>query len=164
VGSEFLLACDMRFASKENTLLAQIEVGSGLFPGGGGTERLPQLVGRGRALEIILGSEDFDGETAERYGWVNRALPDDELDAFVDKLARRIATFDRNPIAAAKGLVNEVSLPAADQFVKSLNLFRNALTWPETHQRLKVSFEKGLNKPTDFEYNFGAHLHNLLDK
>src|SRR6266566_8922754 len=101
VGSEFVLACDMRFASREKAVLAQVEVGSGVHPGGGGTERLPALVGRGRALEIIIGSDDFDGETAERYGYVNRALQDSALDGFVDKFARRIATFDRRPIEAA---------------------------------------------------------------
>src|SRR6201985_1013465 len=85
--SEFTLACDMRFASCENTRLGQPEVGVGLHPGGGGAERLPHLVGRGRALEIVLGANDFDGDTAERYGYVNRALPDAELDAFVDGLA-----------------------------------------------------------------------------
>src|SRR6267143_4088454 len=95
VGTEFVLACDMRFASRENTALAQVEVGAGVHPGGGGTERLPLLVGRGRALEIVLGGNDFDGETAERYGYVNRALPNSELDGFVDTLARRIASFDR---------------------------------------------------------------------
>src|ERR1700740_1241270 len=99
VSSEFVLACDMRFASRERTRLGQPEVGVGLHPGGGGTERLPPLVGRGRALEIILGADDFDGETAERYGYVNRALPDGELDGFVDALARRIASFERGPIA-----------------------------------------------------------------
>src|SRR6478609_5215417 len=109
VSSEFVLACDMRFASRENTLLGQPEVGVGVHPGGGGTERLPPLVGRGRALEIILGANDFTGEAAERYGYVNRALPDAELDGFVDVLARRIASFDRRPIAAAKNLVNQVS-------------------------------------------------------
>src|ERR1700747_782055 len=108
VSSEFCLACDMRFASRENTALAQVEVGSRGHPGGGGTERLPALVGRGRALEIVLSSNDFDGETAERYGYVNRALPDDELDGFVDALARRIASFDRRAIGAAKNLVNHV--------------------------------------------------------
>src|SRR5246127_2659163 len=108
--SEFVLACDMRFASRENTRLGQPEVGVGLHPGGGGAERLPHLVGRGRALEIILGAGDFDGETAERYGYVNRALPDAELDAFVDALARRISSFDKRSIAAAKNLVNQVSL------------------------------------------------------
>ena len=99
VSSEFVLACDMRFASRENTRLAQPEVGVGVNPGGGGTERLPHLVGRGRALEIVLGANDFDGDTAERYGYVNRALPDAELDGFVDALARRIASFDRRALA-----------------------------------------------------------------
>jgi len=97
VSSEFVLACDMRFASRENTRLGQPEVGVGLHPGGGGTERLPHLVGRGRALEIVLGANDFDGDTAERYGYVNRALSDAKLDGFVDALARRIASFDRRP-------------------------------------------------------------------
>ena len=115
--SEFILACDMRFASRENTRLGQPEVGVGVHPGGGGTERLPHLVGRGRALEIILGANDFDGDTAERYGYVNRALPDSELDAFVDALAFRIASFDRRAIAAAKSLVNQVSLPSADRLL-----------------------------------------------
>src|ERR1700751_6095817 len=136
--SEFVLACDMRFASRENTLLGQPEVGVGLNPGGGGTERLPLLVGRGRALEIILSANDFDGDTAERYGYVNRALPDTELDRFVDDLARRIASFDRRPIAAAKRLINEVSLPSADQLLDALNAFQTALTWPETQQRIQA--------------------------
>src|SRR6201998_1997732 len=131
VSSEFVLACDMRFASRENTLLGQPEVGVGLHPGGGGTERLPRLVGRGRALEIILGANDFDGETAERYGYVNRAFPDAELDGFVDALARRIASFDRRAIAAAKHLVDQVSLPTADRLLDALNSFEIALTWPE---------------------------------
>ena len=105
VSSEFVLACDMRFASRENTRLGQPEVGVGVHPGGGGTERLPRLVGRGRALEIVLGANDFDGDTAERYGYVNRALPDPDLDGFVDVLARRIASFDRSAISAAKNLI-----------------------------------------------------------
>src|ERR1700731_2545278 len=100
--SEFVLACDMRFASRENTLLGQPEVGVGVHPGGGGAERLPHLVGRGRALEIVLGANDFDGDIAERYGYVNRSLPDAELDGFVDALARRIASFDRGPLLAGK--------------------------------------------------------------
>src|SRR5580700_613907 len=105
--SEFVLACDMRFASRERALLGQPEVGVGLHPGGGGTERLPPLVGRGRALEIILGANDLDGDSAERYGYVNRSLPDSELDHYVDDLARRIASFDRRAITAAKNLVNQ---------------------------------------------------------
>src|SRR6201998_4270624 len=121
--SEFVLVCDMRFASRENTLLGQPEVGVGLHPGGGGAERLPLLVGRGRALEIILGADDFDGGTADRYGYVTRPLPDAELDGFVDALARRIASFDRRPIAAAKSLINQVSLPSADRLLDALNSF-----------------------------------------
>ena len=113
VSSEFVLACDMRFASRENLKLGHPELGVGLHPGGGGTERLPHLVGRGRALEIVLSANDFDGDTAERYGYVNRSLPDAELDGFVDALARRIGSFDRPALAAAKHLVNEVSLPSA---------------------------------------------------
>src|SRR6266446_4902662 len=107
--SEFVLACDMRFASRENMRLGQPEVAVGLHPGGGGAERLPHLVGRGRALEIVLGGNDFDGDTAERYGYINRALADAELDGFVDALARRIASFDRRAIAAAKNLINQDS-------------------------------------------------------
>src|SRR6201984_1386252 len=141
--SEFVLACDMRFASRENTRLGQPEVGVGVHPGGGGAERLPLLVGRGRALEIILGANDFDGETAERYGYVNRALPDTELDGFVDALARRIASFDRRAIAAAKTLVNHVSLPSADRLLDSLTSFTTALTWPEAHQRFAQVFTRG---------------------
>jgi enoyl-CoA hydratase/carnithine racemase len=163
VGSEFLLACDMRFASRENTALAQVEVGAGVHPGGGGTERLPPLVGRGRALEIVLGSNDFDGETAERYGYVNRALPDSELDGFVDAFARRIATFDRRPIAAAKNLINHVSLPSADRLLDGLTSFATALTWPEAQQRFQALFKRGLNEPGDMENRFAELLATLMD-
>src|SRR6201984_3447235 len=131
VSSEFVLACDMRFASRENTRLGQPEVGVGVHPGGGGAERLPHLVGRGRALEIVLGANDFDGNIAERYGYVNRALPDAELDGFVDALARRIASFDRRAIDAAKNLVNQVSLPATDRLLAAITSFETALTLPE---------------------------------
>jgi enoyl-CoA hydratase/carnithine racemase len=164
VGSEFVLACDMRFASRENAVLAQVEVGSGVHPGGGGTERLPQLVGRGRALEIVLGANDFDGETAERYGYVNRALPDDQLDTFVDGLARRIASFDRRPIAAAKNLINQISLPAIDRLLDALNSFTTALTWPEAQLRFQALRERGLNQPGEMENRFGELLGTLLDR
>src|SRR3989442_14147097 len=162
VGSEFVLACDMRFASRENSVLAQVEVGSGVHPGGGGTERLPPLVGRGRALEIILGANDFDGATAERYGYVNRTLPDTELDGFVDVLALRIASFDRRPIAAAKSLVNQVSLPSADRLLDGLNSFQTALTWPETQQRIEALLRRGLQQEGDFEKRWPAVLGTLL--
>src|ERR1700756_192664 len=151
VSSEFVLACDMRFASRENTRLGHPELGVGLHPGGGGTERLPHLVGRGRALEVVLSANDFDGDTAERYGYVNRALPDAELNGFVDALARRIAGFDRNPIAAAKHLINQVSLPSADHLLNGLNSFLTALTWSETLQRIQTLLKQGLQQDPDFE-------------
>ena len=162
VSSEFVLACDMRFASLENTSLGQPEVGVGLHPGGGGAERLPQLVGRGRALEIILGAHDFDGKTAERYGYINRALPDSELDGFVDSLARRIATFDRRAIAAAKNLVNQVSLPSADRLLDSLASFQTALTWAEAQQRVEALLKRGLQQDSEFERRWPDALGTLL--
>jgi len=164
VSSEFVLACDMRFASRENTRLGQPEVGVGVHPGGGGAERLPHLVGRGRALEIILSGNDFDGDTAERYGYVNRALPDSELDGFVDALARRIASFDRRALEAAKNLVNQVSLPSADRLLDALTSFETALTWPETRQRVEALFKRGLQRNSDFEKRWTEVLGTLLEK
>ena len=164
VSSEFVLACDMRFASRENTRLGQPEVGVGVHPGGGGAERLPHLVGRGRALEIILSGNDFDGDTAERYGYVNRALPDSELDGFVDALARRIASFDRRALKAAKNLVNQVSLPSADRLLDALTSFETALTWPETQQRVEALFKRGLQRNSDFEKRWTEVLGTLLEE
>jgi len=162
VSSEFVLACDMRFASRENTRLGQPEVGVGLHPGGGGAERLPHLVGRGRALEIVLGANDFDGDTAERYGYVNHSLPDTELDGFVDALARRIASFDRRAIAAAKNLVNQVSLPSADRLLDAFTSFGAALTWPEAQQRIQAVVERGLQRDANFEKTWPEVLGNLV--
>jgi enoyl-CoA hydratase/carnithine racemase len=162
--SEFVLACDMRFASRENTRLGQPEVGVGVNPGGGGTERLPLLVGRGRALEIVLGANDFDGDTAERYGYVNRALPDAELDGFVEALARRIASFDRGPIVATKKLINQVSLPSADHLLDGLNSFLTALMWPETQQRIQALLRRGLQWDGDFEKRWPEVLGCLLER
>jgi len=161
--SEFVLACDMRFASRENTRLGQPEVGVGVHPGGGGAERLPHLVGRGRALEIILGANDFDGDMAERYGYVNRALPDAELDAFVDALARRIAYFDRRAIASAKNLVNQVSLPPADRLLDAITSFETALTWPETQRRVEAVLKLGLQRDADYEKTWPEKLGALLE-
>src|SRR5882757_2412219 len=161
--SEFVLACDMRFASRENTRLGQPEVGVGVHPGGGGAERLPLLVARGRALEIVLGANDFVGDTAERYGYVNRALPDAELDGFVDVLARRIASFDRRAIAAAKNLINQVSLPSADRLLAAITSFQTALTWPEAQQRIEALLKRGLQRESDFENRWPALLGTLLD-
>src|SRR6201981_3057717 len=163
VSSEFVLACDMRFASRENTRLGHPELGVGLHPGGGGTERLPDLVGRGRALEIVLSASDFDGDTAERYGYVNRALPDVGLDGFGDALSRWIASFDRRALAAAKNLVNQVSLPSADRVLDGIASFGTALTWPETQQRIRALLERGLQRDVDFEKRWPEALGTLLE-
>src|SRR5271156_5046403 len=112
VGSELALASDMRFASREKAVLSQWEVGAALVPGGGPMARLPRLMGRGRALEVLLGADDIRGDVAELYGYINRALPDGELDGFVDALAERIASFDKHAIADTKRLVNIASLPS----------------------------------------------------
>src|SRR5712675_1088209 len=158
VSSEFVLACDMRFASRENTRLGHPEVGVGVHPGGGGTERLPHLVGRGRALEIVLSANDFDGDTAERYGYVNRSLPDADLDGFVDALARRIASFDRRALAAAKHLVNEVSLPPSDRLLAAFTSFGTALGWPAAQNRIRAVLERGLQRDADFEKDWPETL------
>jgi enoyl-CoA hydratase/carnithine racemase len=158
LGSEFILACDMRFASRERAVLGQPEVGAGVIPGGGGTEWLPRLVGRGRALEIILGADDFDAEIAERYGYVNRAVPDADLDAFVDNLARRIASFGRRPLAMAKSLVNRGSIPPDEELVEGGTAFNTTLTWPETRERVGDLLGRGLNRPGDVELDLGRHV------
>jgi enoyl-CoA hydratase/carnithine racemase len=123
VGQEFALACDLRFASLEHTAIDQPEVASQFVPGGGAISRLPALVGRGRALELILGSVPIDGATAERYGVVNRALPDAELDAYVEELAGRLAGFDRRTLAEAKALVDRTTLPAQAELVEAYEAF-----------------------------------------
>src|SRR5260221_2484217 len=163
VSSEFVLACDMRFASRENTKLGQPELGVGLHPGGGGTERLPHLVGRGRALEIVLSANDFDGDTAERYGYVNRSFPDAELDSFVHALARRIGSFDRLALVAAKNLVNQVSLPPSDRLLDAFTSFGTALGWPEAQNRVRTVLERGLQRAAAFEKNWPEILSSLVE-
>ncbi len=152
VSSEFVLACDMRFASRENTRLGHPELGVGLHPGGGGTERLPHLVGRDRALEIVLSANDFDGDTAERYGYVNRALPGRRTGRLRrSSCAQDCFSFDRRALAAAKNLVNQVSLPSADRLLDAITSFGTALTWPEAQHRIQAVLERGLQRDTDFE-------------
>lgn len=158
VGSEFTLACDMRFASKENAVLGQPEVGAGVTPGGGATERLPLLVGRGRALEIIAAADDFDAETAERYGWINRALPDAELDAYVDRVATRIASFDHRPLAEVKALINRSTLPSETDLEAGRDAFRAALTWPEAHERVRRLLRRGMQQRGELEYRLGEQI------
>jgi enoyl-CoA hydratase/carnithine racemase len=158
IGNEFVLACDMRFASRQNALFGNPEVGVGLIPGGGALEWLPRLVGRSRALEIVLGADDFDAGIAERYGWVNRALEDDGLDSFVDKLARRLASFDREVLAAAKAQINRFGTPTANEPQSSNDMIFPMLTWPGAQARRAKLRGIGYGLPSDFELNFGRYL------
>jgi enoyl-CoA hydratase/carnithine racemase len=158
VGSELALASDMRFASRERAVLSQWEVGAGLVPGGGPMARLPRLMGRGRALEVLLGADDIPGDLAERYGYVNRALPDAELDGFVDALATRIASFDKQAIAATKHLVDVASLPPDDEIAPEWGAFLASLSRPAAQTRIKALMERGFHKPGDVERRLGYHV------
>src|SRR5580698_8844832 len=158
IGNEFVLACDMRFASRQSALFGNPEVGVGLVPGGGALEWLPRLVGRSRALEIVLSGDDFDADIAERYGWVNRTMDDDDLDPFVDKLVRRIASFDRETLAAAKAQINRFGTPTATELQSSNDMFFSALAWPGQRTRRARIRSMGYGVPSDLELNFGRHL------
>ncbi|TLP72207.1 enoyl-CoA hydratase/isomerase family protein [Pseudomonas nitroreducens] len=162
-GSEFLLALDMRFASRERALLGQPEVAVGLLPGAGGTVRLAQMLGRGRALEVCLGGEDFDADTAERYGWINRALADAELEGFCEALARRISTFPAAGIAHVKALVEQVT--AADQaaLVEESQRFVGDMSAPETLERVRWMMDNGGQQDGDLERDLGAALGRYPD-
>jgi enoyl-CoA hydratase/carnithine racemase len=157
-GSEFALSCDLRFASLENTLLGQPEVGVGIVPAGGAIERLPGLVGAARALEIIAGSDDFDAPTAERYGWINRAIADDELDDHVDRLARRLASFDRQALATAKRLVRRHAGASVDDYRETLAALRELIVSPSTGARRVAVAQHAAAVGQDFELRVGHHL------
>src|SRR6476660_3217018 len=157
-GSELVLATDIRFASRERAVLGQCEVGFGAIPGGGPASRLPGLVGRGRTLEILLGGEDFNGDLAERYGYVNRAVPDDEFEDFVDRFARRVSTFDRQALADIKHFVNEASLPADEDFPPQMEAFWKAVASPALQARARRAFEDGLQQRSDVELHLGEYV------
>jgi enoyl-CoA hydratase/carnithine racemase len=158
IGNEFVLACDMRFASRQSALFGNPEVGVGLIPGGGALEWLPRLVGRSRALEIVLGADDFDADIAERYGWVNRTLDDDDLDSFVDRLVRRLASFDREVLSAAKAQINRFGTPTATELQSSNDMIFPMLTLPAAQARRARIRSIGYGVPSDFELNFGRYL------
>ena len=161
VGSELALASDMRFASREKAILSQWEVGAGLVPGGGPMARLPRLIGRGRALEVLLGADDIRGDLAELYGYVNRALPDAQLDAFVDALAVRIASFDKQAIADTKHLVNIASLPPDAEIGPEWSAFLASFGRPASRRRIEALMERGFHKPGDVENRLGYHVGQL---
>ena len=153
VGGELSLASDMRFAARENVKISQWEAGAAFVPGGGPMARMPRLIGRGRALELLLGADNIDGETAEKYGYVNRALPDAELDAFVDRLARRIASFDGDALADIKQAVNYASLPPESESAAGWDLFIRSINRPEAQRRLTWLMQHGLQKDPEVEQN-----------
>lgn len=157
-GNELVLALDLRYASLENAFFGQPEVGAGLLPGGGGTERLPRLLGRDRALEAILGSGDYDAAQAERWGWVTRALPDAELDAFVDAMVARLASFDKNSLAAAKAAVNRATLPPDADLITAFFEFANSLTLPGFQARAAATQAIAAEVGLDFEYRMGEYI------
>jgi len=158
IGNEFVLACDMRFASRQNAVFGNPEVGVGLIPGGGAMEWLPRLVGRSRALEFVLSADDFDADIAERYGWVNRTLDDSDLDSFVETLVRRLASFDREVLAAAKAQLNRFGMPTAAELQSSNDMIFPMLAWPGAQARRGKLRGIGYGVRSDFELNFGRYL------
>jgi enoyl-CoA hydratase/carnithine racemase len=158
IGNEFVLACDMRFASRQSALFGNPEIGVGLVPGGGALEWLPRVVGRSRALEIVLSADDFNADIAERYGWVNRSLDDDNLDSFVDTLVRRLASFEREVLAAAKAQINRFGTPTATELQSSNDMFFSTLAQPSAQARRSKVRNIGYGIRSDFELNFGRYL------
>jgi enoyl-CoA hydratase/carnithine racemase len=161
-GSEFVLACDLRFASRENALLGQFEVGTGVVPGGGPMARLARLAGRGRALEILLVADDLDGPRAEQYGYVNRTIADDRLDEEVDAIASRLARFDHEALARTKSYVDQATLPPDSEFPPALADFFELLGRPALQARFALLEELGLNRDSDFERSLGRRVVDAL--
>jgi enoyl-CoA hydratase/carnithine racemase len=161
VGSELALASDMRFASREKAVLSQWEVGAALVPGGGPMARLPRLMGRGRALEVLLGADDIPGDLAQLYGYVNRSLPDGELDGFVDALATRIATFDKDAIQETKRLVDVASLPPNAEIAPEWDAFLASAQRPAARERIDKLMQQGFHKPGDAETRLGHYVGQL---
>jgi enoyl-CoA hydratase/carnithine racemase len=157
-GSEFVLACDVRFGSRERCILGQFEVGVGAVPGGGPMARLSRLVGRGRAMEILLGAGDYPAELAERYGYINRALPDRELGAFVEAFARRVSGFDKRAIAETKRFIDGPTQPALAEFDEAMRAYFTSAQRPETRQRISKLVDGGLQQRGAVELNLGKYV------
>jgi enoyl-CoA hydratase/carnithine racemase len=162
-GSEFILACDMRFAARESAIFAQPEPGLGTNPGAGGIQHLVRLLGRARALEVMLSAEDYDAEMAERYGWINRALPADALGDFVRSLAHRIAGFPAAGRVAVKERVNAIALAPVEDFRRDSDLFAESVSTPEAQERIQAAFKRGF-QTRNAEMNLGSLLGELGDR
>ena len=134
----------MRFAARESAIFAQFEPAFGVIPGGGAAQHLVRLVGRARALEVMLGAEDYDAELAERYGWINRALPADGLGKFVRTFAHRIAGFPAAGQVTVKERVNAIALAPVEDFRRDSDLFGEGVRQPEAQSRIRTAFERGL--------------------
>jgi enoyl-CoA hydratase/carnithine racemase len=161
VGSELALACDMRFASREKAILSHFEVGAGVVPGGGPMARLPRLMGRGRALEVLLGADDIPGDLAELYGYVNRSFPDSDLDAFVESLATRIASFDKRAISETKRFADVASLPPDFELAPEWDVCIASIMRPAAQERIRILMERGFHRPGDVENRLGHHVGQL---
>jgi enoyl-CoA hydratase/carnithine racemase len=161
VGSELALACDMRFASREKAILSHFEVGAGIVPGGGPMARLPRLMGRGRALEVLLGADDIPGDLAELYGYVNRSFPDSDLDAFVESLADRIASFDKQAISETKRFADVASLPPDFEIAPEWDVCNASIMRPAAQERIRTLMERGFHRPGDVENRLGYHVGRL---
>lgn len=157
-GNELALAFDLRYASLEKAFFGQPEVGTAIVPGGGGTERLPRTIGRDRALEVILSSADYDAATAERWGWVTRALPDAELDEYVSGVVDRLASFDRTALATAKTMVNRAVLPPDADLITAYADYRHSLTLPGFQARAGGLSQSDPKTALDVEYRLGEFL------
>ena len=161
VGSELALASDMRFASREKAILSQWEVGAGLVPGGGPMARLGRLVGRGRALEILLGGDDIPAALAADYGYVNRLVPDAQIEEFTDAFARRIASFEKVAVTGIKQLVDMATLPDDEEFARGLAAYFATAGRPENRPFIRMLFDKGLQQPDGIETDLGTAIGRL---
>jgi enoyl-CoA hydratase/carnithine racemase len=157
-GNELALACDLRYASREQAMFGQPEVGIGILPGGGGTQRLTRLLGRDRALEVVLSADDYDADTAQQYGWVTRAVPDAELDGFVDAMTSRLASFDKGALLAAKAQINQVTLPPQSELLAAYTAFAASLTTPAFAARAQEIGKLAEQKGLDVELHMGDYL------
>jgi enoyl-CoA hydratase/carnithine racemase len=160
VGSEFILACDMRFAARESAIFGQFEPAFGVIPGAGATQHLTRLMGRGRALEVLLSADDYDAELAERYGWVNRAMPARELGDFVRRLAHRIASFPATGHAVVKNRVNAIALASAEDIQRDSDLFLEGVSVPEYQRRMQAAMKRGF-QTREAEMNLGQLVADL---